>query len=569
MAGGNPEGVSRKIPPETVGRPHPRALRPRERRPAASLRGSETCGHPAALRLPPRMGRGPEVLGRPARTLPRHLRQAPGHGGRGPPGRVRRFRGGHPGGQLRGRRGHRLGPGALDPDRGSRRRDEEGQAPLRAAGLQAARQVDARADEDQRQDDGQGVAPHQGARRLGPQGRGGRVLPGVHLFGTHPRGARLGREPRRRRARRARAPEGTPPPPPRIHRQADARRAARRAVHEEGMALGAQVRRLSPARRARRRRGAPLPPQGWRRDRDLPRDRAGPAGAALLVARARWRARRARRQGPAELRTPAEAGAPAAPARHRARLRRAAHDPLRLRPARLRGLRPAPAAARDPQGPAAAHPAAPRAPSATPTTSSGRGMHCSRRSPASGWKESSGRSRTLPIGAAAPGTGSRSGSIGPATSRSSATRGPRARARVSEPCIWPAGRQAASSTPVASARDSPKKSCAPSAPGSRAPPARRLRAAAPCRRARVTSGSSPRSSARSDSRNARGTACCATRRSCGSGRTSRSQTASARTARRAKPNRPARRSRRRRRRPSRSPISTRSSGPRRDTPRAT
>ena len=50
--------------------------------------------------------------------------------------------------------------------RRSARGAREGQAPLRAQGLQAARQVDAGEDQEGRE----GLAPHQGARRLGQQG---------------------------------------------------------------------------------------------------------------------------------------------------------------------------------------------------------------------------------------------------------------------------------------------------------------------------------------------------------------------------------------------------------------
>ena len=76
-----------------------------------------------------------------------------------------------------------------DPLGGAR----EGQAPLRAQGLQAARHVDAGED----QEGGEGLAPHQGARRLGDEGPGGPASRGVGALGPHRGGAR-----RRRRSRR-------------------------------------------------------------------------------------------------------------------------------------------------------------------------------------------------------------------------------------------------------------------------------------------------------------------------------------------------------------------------------
>ena len=82
---------------------------------------------------------------------------------RGPSDRVRRLRGHDPRGQLRRRRGDRVGPGRVGADRRSARRAGQGQAPVRAPGLQAARHLDPGEDQEGRE----GVAAHQGARRLG------------------------------------------------------------------------------------------------------------------------------------------------------------------------------------------------------------------------------------------------------------------------------------------------------------------------------------------------------------------------------------------------------------------
>ncbi len=81
------------------------------------------------------------------------------------PRRVRGLRRAYPGGQLRRRHRHRLGPRPLDSHRRSRRGRREGQDPLRARGLQAARRLDPRPDPSQGAEAVQGVAPDQGARR--------------------------------------------------------------------------------------------------------------------------------------------------------------------------------------------------------------------------------------------------------------------------------------------------------------------------------------------------------------------------------------------------------------------
>ena len=177
------------------------------------------------------------------------------------------------------------------------------------------------------------------------EGARGGVPAGVDLLRPHARGPRYGREPRGRDPDRARAPRSADAPRPRLRREADARGDSRRRVLEARLDLGAQVRRLPAARGPRgRQAGASLPPRDGL-DGDLSRDRARRRRAPLRFLRPRRRGRRPRREVEAPLRPPPEARPPPAPPRHRARGRRAAGDALRLRPARLRGLRPAPAAA--------------------------------------------------------------------------------------------------------------------------------------------------------------------------------------------------------------------------------
>ncbi len=287
------------------------------------------------------MGRCPEIVGGPPRSLPRSGREAPGCRSRGPPGRVRRLRGRHPRRQLRRRRGHRLGPGPLDPLSRPRRGDAEGKAPLRAPRLQAPRQVDAGAPEDEGEDHRQGVAAHQGARRLGPQ-RVRRGLPaGVGLLGFDARGDRVGSEPGGRDPERARKARGAARTRPRRRRRLDAGGGARRRVHPGRLAVGAQIRRIPAACGARGRSRPPALPARNGFDRHVSRRRACRGLAPLRRVRHRRRSRRARRVGPAALQPPPETRAPPAPAGYRARGRGAAGDALCLRPSGVRGLRPA------------------------------------------------------------------------------------------------------------------------------------------------------------------------------------------------------------------------------------
>src|SRR6185503_4698411 len=125
---------------------------------------------------------------------------------------------------------------------------QEGQAPVRAEGLQAARQVDASKTQEGRQR----VAPDQGERRVRRSREA--VLGRVGALGDDGRGA-----PRREGPRCA--PEETAGQARRVATSgpsrrygADARRNARGAVLEGGLALRVEARRLPVARRPRERR---------------------------------------------------------------------------------------------------------------------------------------------------------------------------------------------------------------------------------------------------------------------------------------------------------------------------
>ncbi len=107
--------------------------------------------------------------------------------------------------------------------------------------------------------------------------------------------------------------------------------------------------RLLAGRRGRSR--APPLPARHGRDGDLSRDRAGPVRAALRAVRSGRRGRRPRRERAPEVRPAPEARPPAAARRHRADVGGAAGHAVRVRPARLRGFRPALPAARTAQGP--------------------------------------------------------------------------------------------------------------------------------------------------------------------------------------------------------------------------
>ena len=152
-------------------------------------------------------------------------------------------------------------------------------------------------------------------------------------FGRHaPRGDRAGR-----RAAESRRPEVG---------ERDARRVGGHGVHARRLAVRAQARRLPAAREQVARRSAAAHAQWQRLHGGLSRDRARDQGAAVRRDHRRRRSRRARSAGQAELLAVAAARSLELADRHQSGGRRAARDVLRVRPARLRGLRPASAAAR-------------------------------------------------------------------------------------------------------------------------------------------------------------------------------------------------------------------------------
>ena len=138
---------------------------------------------------------------------------------------------------------------------------------------------------------------------------------------------------------------------------------------------------------------ASLPPRHGL-DGDLSRDRPGglgdfPSTRSCSTARSSFWT-----NATAALRAPAEARASPAPHRHRARSGRASGDLLRLRPPRLRGLRPARPAARNRARPSSSASSRARAPSATPTTSRRRARSSWPPRASSASKASSARRRT-------------------------------------------------------------------------------------------------------------------------------------------------------------------------------
>ncbi len=170
----------------------------------------------------------------------------------------------------------------------------------------------------------------------------------------------------------------------------------RPAVHAQGVAVRAQARRLSRAGGADRRRLAAADPQRQRHRRRLSRGHPGDRGAAVRAAGARRRSGRARRRRPPQLSTASGPRQAEPPDRHPPRDGLDAGHLLRLRPARLRGLRSPRAAADGAEGAAAGdHP--PRGRAAVPGTRRASRARCSTRRPsASSWRASSRRRRTRP-----------------------------------------------------------------------------------------------------------------------------------------------------------------------------
>ena len=110
--------AARGIPPQARLREDARSRRrpPRRRAgpvPDRPVRRPAPPRHPAPLRLPARDRRRPRVVGRPQGPDPRPDDPPHGRPRRGPPDRVLRLRGRHPGQAVRRRRRHRLGLGHL------------------------------------------------------------------------------------------------------------------------------------------------------------------------------------------------------------------------------------------------------------------------------------------------------------------------------------------------------------------------------------------------------------------------------------------------------------------------
>ena len=318
----------------------------------------------------------------------------------------------------------------------------EGQAPLRAPGLQAARHVDAGEDQEERE----GLAPDQGARRVGRQGPSDAAARSRCSPGSPSRSsARAGSA---REAIRARA------------RSSSARRAGRSSAKAAQLMLAETGRaRVHPRRTgsssssstaiacspraASGERAAPHPERQRLQRPPSPRSRA--------------RSRRCRSTAlllDGEVVALDDDGTPSFQRlQGRARLRRADRHPprggrvpghlLRLRPARLRGLRPAAAAAHDPQGDRCGGCCRRSARSATSSTSRSDGEALYQRGRAArarGHRRQEGRLRPTRRDARRLAQGRARGR--PATSWSSASPRPRARAagsaRCSSPSSWTA-----------------------------------------------------------------------------------------------------------------------------------
>ncbi len=225
---------------------------------------------------------------------------------------------------------------------------DKGKLLFELQGPQAARQVDAREDAAR-----QGrVAADQGARRLRERAGHRRLSARFGHVGPHRRAAG-GRRParrcdrgataqgRRQAARRAR--EGL---------EADARDAGQ-TVLVGRLGVRAEVRRLSAVRREAGRRRDALHAGRPRLHGRVSRDRRGRGSSAISAIHHRRRGRRDRRPGLTELRVAAETRPPHAARRRRARGRRAAGEPVRVRFAVFRRPRPARAAVDRAQGRAA------------------------------------------------------------------------------------------------------------------------------------------------------------------------------------------------------------------------
>ncbi len=260
------------------------------------------------------------------------------------------------------------------------RRDTRGEAPLRVARLQDARRLDAGAHPRQ------GVAADQGDERPArPQGRKPLRCAGAADAGRRRGGPR--RAPGAEAAAAARAGRGD---------AADAGRGAAEVVHRSCLALRAEVRRVPRTGGARgRSRGDPLPPRGGR-DAGASRPRGRVARAAGRAIGAGRRDRRPRRLGTAELPAPAEARAAHRSPRPGARRAGASRHVVLLRPARVRGVRLADAAAGRAQAPPAAPAARPGSAAVRGSRGGARGRDVPRCAGA-GARGRDGQARGLPL----------------------------------------------------------------------------------------------------------------------------------------------------------------------------
>src|SRR5512140_835189 len=145
----------RRVPRETHSGDDARTIRGRGA--AWLVRRAQALRAAPSLRSPPRDGGSAPFLGGAEGTVARPGREAVRGRGGGPSRRLRGLRGGDPRRELRCRADDRVGPRALDPARGPGEGVREGEAPLRAEGLQAARRLDARPDEGEPE----GLALHQ------------------------------------------------------------------------------------------------------------------------------------------------------------------------------------------------------------------------------------------------------------------------------------------------------------------------------------------------------------------------------------------------------------------------
>ena len=216
-----------------------------------ALRGAPARGPEPSLGPPPGTGRGPALLGGPARA-PRPIPPTSASPSRPRiiPIEYADFEGVIPAGNYGAGSMIVWDKGQVDPARGPARGPGEGQAPLRAQGLQAQGHVDP----GEAQEGREGVAPDQGARRLRRKGR--HVPAGVGAVGAvggAPARQRGGGDVGDGRTRAAEAAEGRPQG--RRH-QADAVRERRPALQQGRLGVRAQARWLAGARGAAGHRGA-------------------------------------------------------------------------------------------------------------------------------------------------------------------------------------------------------------------------------------------------------------------------------------------------------------------------